>query len=63
MGLRHLERLRRARALLEGKGFDTSETVLTCYAGQGCDPALREEAARHRVLVMDPGQLYGWSAS
>ena len=63
MGLRHLDRLRRARALLEAKGFDTSETVLTCYTGRGCDAALRAEAAQHRVLLVDPGQLYGWSAS
>jgi AAA+ ATPase superfamily predicted ATPase len=63
MGLRHLERLRRARALLEAKGFDTSETVLACYAGNGCDSALQEEAARHRVLLVDLWQLYGWPAS
>jgi hypothetical protein len=59
MGLRHLDRLRRARALLEAKGFDTSETVLACYAGNGCDEALRAQAARHRVLLIDPPQLYG----
>jgi AAA+ ATPase superfamily predicted ATPase len=63
MGLRHLDRLRRARALLEAKGFDTSQTVLACYAGSGWDAALRAEAALHRVMLVDPGQLYGWSAS
>jgi hypothetical protein len=59
MGLGHLDRLGRARAPLEAKGFDTSETALACYAGNGGDEALRAEAARHRVLLVDPPQLYG----
>ena len=63
MGLRHLDRLRRAAALLEARGFDTSQAVLACYAGKGFDAALREEAARHRVLLVDSGRLYGWPAS
>lgn len=59
MGVRHLDRLRRARALLEVKGYDTSETVLACYAGAGFDEELREEAGRHQVLLVGLGQLYG----
>jgi len=34
MDLRHVERLRRARDLLAVKGFDTRETVLSCYSAQ-----------------------------
>ena len=37
MDLRHVERLRRARDLLAVKGFDTRDTVLTCYSGAGFD--------------------------
>ncbi|WP_449062759.1 ATP-binding protein [Planomonospora algeriensis] len=43
MGGRHVERLRRARDLLAGKGYDTRETVLACYSGAGFEPALRSE--------------------
>jgi hypothetical protein len=32
---------------------------LACYAGAGFDDALREEAGRHRVLLVGPDQLYG----
>lgn len=35
MGIRHVERLRRARDLLADRGFDTSETVLACYSAAG----------------------------
>lgn len=35
MGMRHVEKLRRARELLAEKGFDTSETVLACYSAAG----------------------------
>jgi AAA+ ATPase superfamily predicted ATPase len=59
MGQRHLDRLRRALALLEIKGYETSETVLACYAGAGFDTGLREEAGRHPVLLVDLAQLYG----
>ena len=59
MGLRHVARLRRALALLEVKGYDTSETVLACYGGAGFDPELRAEADRQRLLLIDLGLLYG----
>ncbi len=35
MGIRHVEKLRRARDLLADKGFDTSGTVLACYSAAG----------------------------
>src|SRR5579864_7621404 len=41
MGTRHVERVRRARDLLAVKGFDTRDTVLTCYSGAGFDRELR----------------------
>src|SRR5579863_4555897 len=42
MGTRHVDRLRRARDLLAVKGFDTRDTVLTCYSGAGFDRELRD---------------------
>jgi hypothetical protein len=35
MGAEHVARLRRARDLLAARGFDTRDTVLTCYSGAG----------------------------
>jgi hypothetical protein len=35
MGIRHVEKLGRARDLLADKGFDTSGTVLACYSAAG----------------------------
>ena len=40
MDLRHVERLRRARDLLAIKGFDTGDTLLSCYSGADFDPGL-----------------------
>jgi hypothetical protein len=57
MGLRQLDRLRRACALLETKGYDTSTTKLACYSGAGFDARLREEAQRGGVLLVDPASL------
>lgn len=37
MGVRHLERLHRAQALLTVKGYDTSATALACYSAAGFD--------------------------
>lgn len=56
----HLERLRRARDLLSVKGFDTTDTVLTCYSGAGFDTNLRETArADAHVLLVGLDTLYG----
>ena len=70
MTLRHLERLRRARALLAVKGYGTAGTTLACYSGAGFDPALQadlllEQAAAHfaaappieRLEIAHRGQL------
>ena len=57
MDLRHVERLRRARDLLAVKGFDTRETVLSCYSGAGYSPEL--QAAQNpdtRLVGLD--QIY-----
>ena len=35
MGIRHVEKLRRARDLLAARGFDTAETILACYSAVG----------------------------
>lgn len=60
MNLGHLERLRRARALLAVKGYDTSATRLTCYSGAGFDADLREVAAAEPlVLLIGLDGLYG----
>jgi len=58
MGLRHLERLRRARALLSVKGYDTAGTTLACYSGAGFDPALADAARGGDVLLVGADQLY-----
>jgi hypothetical protein len=57
MGPRHVERLRRARALLTVKGYDTSATTLACYSAAGFDPAL-EAAADSDVLLIGADRLY-----
>lgn len=59
MGVRHLDRLRRARDLLSVKGYDTSETWLACYSGAGFDEELRSAARGERVLLVDLDRLYG----
>ncbi|WP_084965696.1 ATP-binding protein [Thermoactinospora rubra] len=60
MGLRHLQRLRRARDLLAVKGFDTGDAKLVCYGGAGFDEELREAAgADPRVLLVGLERLYG----
>ncbi|MET8006835.1 hypothetical protein [Nonomuraea glycinis] len=64
MGLRHLDRLRLARDLLQAKGYDTSETVLACYGGAGFDEELTAAARSDaRILLVDLPTLYGSTAS
>ncbi len=58
MGVRHVERLRRARELLAGKGFDTRDTVLACYSGAGFDPELLASTSGDQVLTIGLGELY-----
>jgi AAA+ ATPase superfamily predicted ATPase len=58
MGVRHLERLRRARALLAVKGYDTAGATLACYSGAGFDPALRAAGRGGDVLLVGADRLY-----
>jgi len=57
MDLRHVERLRRARDLLAVKGFDTGETVLSCYAGAGFSPEL-QAAQNPDIRLVGLDQIY-----
>jgi hypothetical protein len=58
MGLRHVERLRRTRALLAVKGYDTSATTLACYSGAGFDAALSAAAEDGDILLVGADRLY-----
>ena len=55
---RHVERLRRAAALLAVKGYDTNATTLACYSGAGFDPALLAAARDGDVLLVGLDRLY-----
>jgi AAA+ ATPase superfamily predicted ATPase len=57
MSLGHVERLRRARDLLAVKGFDTQDTLLTCYSGAGFDRELQADQ-RHDIRLIGLDQLY-----
>ncbi len=53
MGVGHLERLRRVRALLTGRGHHGAATArLACYSGAGFTPALTELAGRGEEVVL-----------
>ena len=55
--LGHVGRLRRARDLLAVKGFDTRETLLSCYSGAGFSPELKAASnADIRLIGLD--QIY-----
>jgi uncharacterized protein len=58
MGLRHLERLRRARDLLAARGHNTRDTVLACYGGAGYEPGLAAGSSAERVILIGPDELY-----
>jgi hypothetical protein len=57
MDLRHVERLRRARDLLAVNGFDTRDTVLTCYSGAGFEREL-QAGQRHDIRLVGLDRLY-----
>ena len=57
MDPRHVERLRRARALLAVRGFDTADTVLSCFSGAGFSPEL-QAARTDEVRLIGLDQLY-----
>ena len=61
MGLRDIERLRRAQHLLAVKGLDTQDTVLACYSGAGFNSDLRAVQDR-AIRLIGPGQLYAEQA-
>jgi len=58
MGMRHVERLRRARALLTIKGYDTTDATLACYSGVGFEPALQAAAGSSDLLLVGLDRLY-----
>ena len=58
LGARHVERLRRARDLLAGRGYDTRGTVLACYGGAGFEPELAAQAGGDRILTVGLEDLY-----
>ena len=57
MSTRHIERLRRGRDLLAVKGFDTRDTLLTCYSGAGFDREL-QAGQGHDIRLIGLDQLY-----
>ena len=57
MDLRDVERLRRARDLLAVKGFDTRDTLLSCYSGADFSDGLRA-AQDHDIRLVGLDQLY-----
>jgi hypothetical protein len=62
MGVRELDRLRRVRDLLSGRGYDTAGTVLACYGGAGFEPGLATSLSGERVLLVGPDELYAGAA-
>ncbi|GAA4625781.1 ATP-binding protein [Actinoallomurus vinaceus] len=56
MGVRHVDRLRRARDLLGDRGYDVRDTVLACYSGAGFDERLRDDSGRIALIGLD--ELY-----
>jgi hypothetical protein len=59
MGVRHVQRLRRAKDLLGERGYDTSETVLACYSGAGFSREIAEDVDGERIALIGPRELYG----
>jgi len=57
MDLRHAGRLHRARDLLAVKGFDTRDTMLSCYSGAGFSLEL-QAAQSHDIRLVGLDQLY-----
>ncbi|MEV5751853.1 ATP-binding protein [Actinoallomurus sp. NPDC052308] len=53
MGVRHVDRLRRARDLLGGRGYDVRDTVLACYSGIGFDERLQDNSDSIALIGLD----------
>ncbi|MFF7391697.1 ATP-binding protein [Streptomyces scabiei] len=58
MGIPHLERLRRARDLLVGRGMDAEHCRLVCFGAVGFSDALRAEAEGGDVSLVGLEELY-----
>ncbi|MEV6109388.1 ATP-binding protein [Streptomyces sp. NPDC051940] len=58
MGLPHLDRLRRARDLLDARGMDTGHCVLACFGAAGFSDALRAEAEKGEARLVGLAELY-----
>jgi AAA+ ATPase superfamily predicted ATPase len=58
VGIRQVERLRRARDLLAQKGYDTRDTVIACYSGAGFDPAVAAVAGAEPMRAIGLDELY-----
>jgi AAA+ ATPase superfamily predicted ATPase len=59
MGIRHIQRLRRARDLLAERGYASSGAVLACYSGAGFEPGLETSASPgERIALIGLEQLY-----
>jgi hypothetical protein len=59
MSHRHLDRLARARDLLEYKGYDTRDTILACYGGSGFTSELSAAVQDDpQVLLVGLDRLY-----
>lgn len=57
MDLSHIKRLGRARDLLAVKGFDSRDTLLSCYSGAGFSREL--QAARSQdIRLVGLDQVY-----
>lgn len=50
LGAHHVDRLRRARDLLAGRGYETRDTMLTCYSAAGFDSNLSVPGDRVRAV-------------
>jgi len=57
MGIKHVERLRRARDLLSQRGYDTREVVLACYSAAGFSRELLS-TDDPRLRLIGPDELY-----
>jgi uncharacterized protein len=58
LGLRHLEKLVRARDLLSRRGMDAEGCLLACFSAAGFSDALRAEAAKGGSLLIGLSELY-----
>ena len=58
MNAGHLDRLRRARRLLESAGHDVARTRLLCFSAAGFGPDLRAAASEGEAVLVDLDRIY-----